>query len=183
MAAEDVMNTRWIAVGLLVLAGTGAGGRLLACGDKFLVRSRGTRFQRAATARPPAAILVYANPASNLPKALANLPVDATLRKAGYRPTSVTTAGEFDAAVRQGGWDLVLVDVADGEAVSKRLQGETAPAVLPVVYNATGTELARAKKQYMCVLKSPTKSQSFLDSIDEALALRSKRKADGRKIS
>lgn len=177
------MKTGVIAAGLLVLAGTGVGGDLLACGDKFLVLSRGTRFQRAATARPPAAILVYANPASALQKALANLPIEETLRKAGYRPTSVANANELDTALRKGGWDLVLVDVADGQAVTSRIQGETAPVVLPVVYNATGSEVAQVKKQYMCVLKSPTKSQSFLDSIDEALALRPKPKADGRKTS
>jgi hypothetical protein len=177
------MRTRLVAAGLLLLAGAGVRVDLLACGDKFLVLSRGTRFQRAATVRQPAEILVYANPASALPKALSDLPIEDTLRKAGYHPTSVANANELDAALRKGGWALVLVDVVDGPAVTSRLQGTTAPVVLPVVYNATGSEVAQAKKQYMCVLKSPTKSQSFLDSIDEALALRSKQKADGRKIS
>lgn len=166
------MKTRLVAAGFLVLAGAGGGGNLLACGDKFLVVSRGTRFQRAAALRKPAAILVYANPVSQLPKALANLPVDATLQKAGYRPTSVASAAEFDKALAQGGWDLVLVDLADVVTVRSRLQGDTAPVVLPIVYNATSAELKQVKKQYPYALKSPTKNQSFIDAIDEALALR-----------
>ena len=56
---------------------------LLACGDKFLMPTRGTRFQQAPLNRAPAAVLLYANPASPLPGALSRLSVDATLRKAG----------------------------------------------------------------------------------------------------
>jgi len=163
-----------VVVGVLVLSGVGASGDLLACGDKFLVMSRGTRYQRAAVARQPANILVYANSASALPKALAKADVDATLRKAGYKPTSVSGPAELEQALRQGGWDLVVADLADGMAVSGRLQGASAPMLLPVAYNVTGSELAQAKKDYQRVLKGPVKSQSFLEAVDDALALRSK---------
>jgi|KBSSwiStaDraftv2_1062776.scaffolds.fasta_scaffold1335523_1 CheY-like chemotaxis protein len=166
------MKKRLLAVGLLVLAN--AGTDLLACGDKFLVISRGTRFQRAAAARQPANILVYANPASTLPKALEKVMVDATLRKAGYKPTSVSDANALEQALRQGGWDLVLADLADSSAVRGRLQGNSAPMLLPVAYNVTGTEIAQAKKDYQRVLKGPFKTQSFLEAIDDALAVREK---------
>ena len=166
------MKTQLVATGLLLLAGIGAHHGLLACGDKFLVVSRGTRFERAAAVRRPAAILVYVNPASAMPKALANLSVDATLQKAGYRPTSVASTAAFERALSQGGWDLVVVDVTDGPTVSNRLQGSGGPVVLPVIYNATSTELKQIKKQYPHVLKSPTKNQSFIDAIDEALSSR-----------
>jgi hypothetical protein len=146
---------------------------LSACGDKFLVLGRGSRFQHAALARFAAAILVYANPGSTLPQALANLPVEATLRKAGYRPTTVASAQDFEDALHTRKWDLLLVDVSDTEAVTARVAGESSsPAILPVLYNPTGNELAAARKQYRCVLKSPTKNESFLETIDEALALR-----------
>jgi hypothetical protein len=168
-------NLRIVAFGVVLLVGAGPGHELFACGDKFLVVSRGTRFQRAASARQPASILVYANPASDLPKALANVAVESTLRKAGYRPTSVTSGAEFDNALRQGGWDLVLVAMPDGQVIVSRMQGSAGhndPVVLPVLYNPTSVELAQAKKQYPRVIKSPTKSQMFLDAIDEALAAR-----------
>lgn len=166
------MKMRVLAAGCFVLFAMSAGADLKACGDKFLVMSRGTRFQRAAALRQSASILVYANPASDLPKALANVTVDATLRKAGYKPTSVVNDNEFNTALQQGGWDLVLVAMADGQIVNSRVQRDRAPIVLPVMYNPTGAELAQAKKQYARVIKSPTRNQSFLDAIDDALAAR-----------
>jgi hypothetical protein len=171
------MSKRLRAAGLLLLIAINPGDILLACGDKFLVSSRGTRFQRAAVAREPASILIYTNPASELPKVLASIPVDATLTKAGYRPTTVTTSDELEKALSRGGWDLVLVGMADARAVSKRLRGEIVPAVLPVVFNPTSSELSESKKLYPVVLKAPAKSQSFLSAIDEAIAHRPKPQA------
>jgi len=133
--------------------------------------SRGTRFHRPAV-RQSAAILVYANPGLNLTRALANVPFEATLAKAGYRPTVVSSAHAFDSALGRGGWDLVVVDVADSQAVSSRAKGANAPIVLPVLFNATGAELDAAKKQHRRILKAPTKNQAFLEAIDDALTLR-----------
>ena len=166
------MNTRLVAAVVLILVGAGVTEPLVACGEKFLMRSRGTRFLRAAPARTSASILVYANPAFNLPKALANVSVDATLRKAGYRPSTVTSRDEFTTAMGRGGWDLVIVDVADSSAVMKQAQSANAPVVLPVAFNATSAELAAAKKRYQHILKAPTKNQSFLDAVDDALAVK-----------
>jgi CheY-like chemotaxis protein len=171
------MNTPVVAAALLLLASMGTNDPLLACGEKFLMGSRGTRFERPATVRQPAAILVYANPALNLPRALANVPFEATLRKAGYRPTVVTSAEALSSALDQGGWDLVLADVSDSQAVSSRTQNAKSPIVLSVMYNPTGAELAAAKKQHQRILKAPTKNQSFLDAIDAALALKSQSQA------
>lgn len=177
------MNVRGPALALLLISGTGICGDLLACGDKFLVVGRSTRFQRASVPRPPAAILVYADPASNLPAALANVPIEATLSKAGYRPTTVSSAEEFDRAMRRGGWDLVLVDVAESRGLNGRVPGDNAPAVLPVVYNPTGTEWKQARRQYPSVLRTPTKTQAFLDTVDEALSLRPPKPKPGVKTS
>ena len=45
------MKIRWIGCGLLFLSITFVAGGLLACGDKFLVAGRGTRYQRPKNAR------------------------------------------------------------------------------------------------------------------------------------
>ncbi len=172
------MRKRLAASALLVITCIATRGDLFACGDKFLVVGRGTRFRHASVPRRPAVILIYADPASNLPRALANVPVDATLRKAGYQPTSVASADEFDKALQEKAWDLVLVDEAEGQSLRARLRGDPAPIVLPVFYKATHAELKAAKKQYRLVLESPTRSQAFLDTIDEALALQPSPTAD-----
>ena len=168
------MKKTLLAVGIFVSCLAALGTDLFACGDKFLVVSRGTRFQRATAARQSAKILVYANPTSPLLKALEKVGVDDALRKAGYQPIAVADTNELEQALRQGGWDLVLTDLADGTAVRGRLQGDRAPMVLPIVYNATGSEIAQAKKDYQRVIKGPFKSQAFLEAVDDALALRGK---------
>lgn len=170
------MKKTLLAVGVVSCAAAW-GADLSACGDKFLVVSRGTRFQRAAVARQGANILVYASPTSTLPKALAKAEPDTTLLKAGYRPTLAQGVSDLDEALRQGGWDLIVADLDDSAAVRGRLQGGSAPMILPVLLSATGTELAQAKKDYQRVLKGPVKSQAFLQAIDDALALREKLRA------
>jgi hypothetical protein len=164
----------------IIIGDIAAGGDLLACGDKFLVISRGTRFQRPSS-RGPAAVLIYANASSQLPRALANVAIDATLQKAGYRSTTVASKEDLDRALVQGGWDLVVADAADAQGVASRLQGDGAPAVLPVVHNATSGQLKQLKDQFRCVLKAPAKNQSFLDAVDEALSLKPKLAASANK--
>jgi hypothetical protein len=167
------MRKRLLVLGVLVLSGVGASGDLLACGDKFLVVSRGTRYQRAGQARHAASILVYLPATSTLPKAFERVSEDQT-KKAGYRLVSVANTNELEQALRQGGWDLLLTDLADSQTVRGRVTGTGAPMVVPVAYQATGTELAQAKKEYQRVLKGPIKTHAFLAAIDDALALRAK---------
>ena len=95
------MKTRLV-VTVLLLGMIGAGQPLFACGEKFRVGIRGTRFQRPPVARTAASILIYANPALNLSRALASVAVDDTLRKAGYRPTTVRSPKEFQTALDRG---------------------------------------------------------------------------------
>ncbi len=163
------MGKRFFAA--MLLAGIAPGSIVLGCGDKFLVSSRGTRYQRAPVSREPAAILIYLDPVSEVSKGLAEIPVDATLRKAGYRPTMVETAGEFDRALSQGGWDLVLVGAADAQAVAQRVKNL---GILPVAFKPTPAELKQTKKLFPVVLQAPTKSQTLLDAVDHALASRPK---------
>ena len=160
------MKTRLV-VTVLLLAMIGAGEPLFACGEKFRMASRPTRF-RPPVARAAASILIYANPA--LSKALAGIPVDQTLRKAGYKPTSVTSPKEFQAALDRGGWDLVLLDIGDSTPAIARSPVANAPVVVPVIFNASKAELAAAKKQHPHALKGPIKSQSLVHAIDDALA-------------
>ena len=168
------MKKKLFAVGILSCVVWGSD--VIACGDKFLVVSRGTRFQRASAARQGANILVYASPNSTLPKALAKAEPDTTLVKAGYQPTLAQGTNDLDLALKQGGWDLIVADLTDSADVRTRSQirGVSAPMILPVVFNATGTEIAQAKKDFQRVLKGPVRSQAFLQAIDDALAAKPK---------
>jgi hypothetical protein len=157
-----------LVVTILLLGVIAAGEPLFACGEKFRVGTRLTRFQQPPRARGAASILIYANPA--LSKALAGVPVDQALRKAGYKPTSVTSPKEFQAALDRGGWVLVLLVVGDSGAAIARSPVANAPVVVPVIFNASKAELAAAKKQHPHALKGPIKSQSLVHAIDDALA-------------
>lgn len=150
---------------------TGIASNVFACGDKFLVFSRGTRYQRAPVSRESAAILIYLDPLSEVSKGLADVSVDATLRKAGYRPTMVETAGEFDRALQEGGWDLVLVATADAQALAQRVKNLS---ILPVAFKPTPAELKQTRKLFPVVLQAPTKSQTLVEAVDQALASRPK---------
>jgi hypothetical protein len=168
------MRKTLLALGILVIYGI-TSGELLACGDKFLVASRGTRYQRAGQARNGASILVYMHATSTIPKAFERVSEDVT-KKAGYRVTRVENVTELEQALKQGGWDVLLADLADSPAVRGRMQsrGADAPLLVPVAYGVTGTEIAQAKKEYQRVLKGPIKTYAFLAAIDDALAFRAK---------
>ena len=165
------MRKTLLAVGVLFIYGISSG-ELLACGDKFLVASRGTRYQRAGQARHGASILVYMHASSTIPKAFERVSEDVT-KKAGYRVTRVANANELDQALRQGGWDVLLADLADSPDVRGRVQssGPDAPLLVPVAYGVTGTQIAQAKKEYQRVLKGPIKTYAFLAAMDDALAV------------
>jgi len=166
------MIERTFAISLTLLAALGAVNVLPACGDKFLISSRGTRYQRAPAARVPAAILIYTNPASEAGKVLAGIPVDAALRKVGYRPTIVETQADFEKALSRGGWDLLLVGLADARAVSQRVKNNI--GLLPVVAELPPAAVKETARLYPVVLRAPAKSQTLVEAVDEALAMRPK---------
>jgi hypothetical protein len=173
---------RLIVVGLFVLAGIGPVTDLLACGDKFLVGSRGTRYQRARIAGRQAAVLVYVNPATAMGKALVGVTVDDNLKKAGYRGAAVGSLAELENAISQGGWDLVIADLSDGAAIRGKLpQGANAPMVLPLAFNPTKAVFDQAKKDYPKVVKGPIKSQAFLDALDDFVAYIDKQRSKTKK--
>jgi hypothetical protein len=174
------MNIRTFAF-LIALLSVLVSRDLRACGDKFLVPSRGARFELSTSVRQRAMVLVYANPASALHEALSSLSVDPAVRKAGYRPTIVGSTEDLGQAIRRGGWDVVLVDVEDGPTIRTAAFPEDGPFVVAVGGNLSGTEMARAKKQYVVVLKSPSRGQAFVEAIDEAFARRRDAQSKGTK--
>jgi hypothetical protein len=137
---------------LVVLGATVAvwmGGDLLACGDKFLVAGRGTRYQRPKNARA-ASVLIYANPSSGLPAALKQVKVDSVLKHEGHRSTTVETFDQLSAILVGGRFDVVVAASSVAADVEKLLGPSSGRAV-------------------MVVLDGPPKEASLLKAIDKAV--------------
>jgi hypothetical protein len=163
---------------LVGLIGFAAQTSVGACGSKIFVLTRGTRFERPGARHEPAAIAIYAPPDSGFPRALATLPIVATLEHAGYSTTVIGTASELDARLQRGGIDLVLIDLASTKVLDGAHGNATPPAIVPVVFSESRADAAQAVTQFHCAVKSPSHSQSFFEAIDQALAER--RAAKGR---
>jgi hypothetical protein len=163
------MKYRMGVLGLVAAAGFWMGTDLLACGDKFLVVGRGTRYQRPKNARA-ASVLIYANPSSGLPAALKGLPVESVLKHEGHRSTTVETPEQLSAILAGGRFDVVLVDASDAAAVEKLFGADpSAPVVLAFCAKPTGQERSTAAKGSSCDLNAPPRERSLLDAIDQAV--------------
>lgn len=162
------MRARIAAVSVVVAAVLLAGVDLFACGDKFLVVGRGTRFQRPKGARA-ASVLFYASPASGLTAMLKAMPVDSVLKREGHRATSVTTPEQLFAALAGGHFDVIFADAADAKTVERLLAGHPdAPTLLPFCDGTKSTSVAVDQKGAFCVT-IPPKERSILEAIDQAV--------------
>jgi hypothetical protein len=158
-----------------------SGSDLLACGDKFLVAGRGTRYQRPKSARA-ANVLIYANPASGLPDALKSVPVDTLLKREGHQATRVETLDQLGALLAQGGYDVVLVANTVLAAVEKLIAGAAdAPEVVAFCIKPGAAQVAQEGSND-CAVKAPPKERSLLEAIDKAVLKHDKnaRKAQAR---
>ena len=111
---------RTFGVLFLVLA-IGTPGDLLACGDKFLVSGRGTRYQRPKNARA-ASVLIYADPASAVAATLKKAKVESLLKLEGHRATKVQTLAELSTIVSNGRYDVILTANSESASVQRLLQ-------------------------------------------------------------
>jgi hypothetical protein len=117
---------------LVVVLAVGVPGDLLACGDKFLVAGRGTRYQRPKTARA-ASVLIYADPASAVAASLKKAKIESLLKLEGHRATKVQTLDELSAIVSSGRFDVILTANSDSAAVQRMVQTSRDAAVVVAV--------------------------------------------------
>jgi hypothetical protein len=165
------MKTRVFIVTLLAVVGFGTADRLIACGDKYLNIGLGTHYHRSAAERRVAAVLMYANPGTELARLLTTLSVETAMNKDGYRPVVAASASELEAALKSRTWDVIVVDGRDTAAVAQRVQKPSAPHLVPVLTKPTRDELKQAEKTYDTVLNTPTKTRAFVDVVDDAMDL------------
>lgn len=144
-----------------------------ACGDKFLVIGRGLRFERAYAAKNPGTILLYRDGNDDSAKTVDDL--QKALTKAGHKVQTVDSADALTATLKTSKFDLVVLNLNDVTVMEQEIiTSPSKPAVLPIIYNKTGNELANAGKQYDCILKASGKNTDALKVVDEAIAERKK---------
>jgi hypothetical protein len=102
---------------------------LFACGDKFLVAGRGTRYQRPKTARA-ASVLIYADPASAVGATLKKARVESILKLEGHRATEVRSLEELSAVVSSGRYDVILTPNSDSANVQRLVKPSPDAAIV-----------------------------------------------------
>lgn len=127
-------------------------GDLLACGDKFLIGGRGTRYQRPKNARA-ASVLIYADPASAVAATLKKAKVESLLKLEGHRATKVQTLQELSTIVTSGRFDVILTPSSDSANVQRLVATSPDAAIVVPVDDLV-------------------KNRSLLDSIDKAVVQR-----------
>lgn len=174
------MSNRFRVAALMGTLALGAGTELLACGDKFLVAGRGTRYQRPKDARA-ANVLIYADPASGLPETLKNVSVDKLLRREGHQATRVETLDQLAAILATGRFDVVLAANTVAAAVERLISGAADAPVVVAFCVKPGTTVAQAAPETPCSVKAPPKERTFLEAIDKAVLKHDRaRKAQAR---
>ncbi len=101
---------------------------LMACGDKFLVSGRGTRYQRPKNARA-ASVLIYAAPSTDL-AASANTSFEPLLKQGGHRFTTVTTFDQLSNVLAAGRFDVVIATASAAASVKQLFAGVPDAAVV-----------------------------------------------------
>jgi hypothetical protein len=122
---------------------------ILACGDKFLIAGRGTRYQRPKNARA-ASLLIYADPASAVAAALKKAKVESLLKLEGHRATKVQTFQELSTIVASGRYDVILTANSDSANVERLVQASPDAAIVVAVDDLV-------------------KNRSLLEAIDKAV--------------
>jgi len=121
---------------ILVLVFSFTGADLFACGDKFLVASRGTRFQRGPEPGRGYAVVVFAPQTSPLAEHTKKEAAARALARAGYRPVAVDSAADLASRLAEARSGLVVASAGDAPSLESRV----APGRLVVVPAAAGTE-------------------------------------------
>jgi len=108
------MKRRFLMVGAVAVVGVLMSGDLLACGDKFLMSSRGTRYHRPKNFRA-ASVLIYADPAT----ALSQSKIESILKSEGHRSTAVQSFEQLSTILAGGRFDVVLAAGANASSVER----------------------------------------------------------------
>lgn len=160
------MKIRLPALFVLALGVVGFAQQSFACGEKFLIVGRGSRFQRGYVALHPASVLLLN---TNL---TGQKELQTRLKLAGHRVQLAADAAQLREAMKTGKPDLILADVTDAPEVNGLMTSTATTALfLPVVDGSSKAKMAEFETLYKCPLKhdSKSKNRGFLATIDAVL--------------
>jgi hypothetical protein len=154
-----------LAIGMLTVGGVPANG----CGDKLLVLGRGIRLE-ALLGNRTAKILAYENTGTHGADLIADPEFQSAIKNVGYQLRIVRDTEELEVALRLGKYDLVISDITDTSLIEPTvLSAANTPALIPILYQPTKTDLASVEKRYHYALKTPRRAGGNLSVIEQAL--------------
>jgi hypothetical protein len=153
-----------------------------ACGDKLMMLGRGIRFQSKHTPKAASVLLYLPESATGL--ALTDPKLETALREAGHAVRAVTSATDLEAALRTGGFDVVLANVTHAPELEKaKSVAEQKAVVLPAIYlvaSASGpagkqqskADRDRASKDFSVMVEVPGRPGQYCHAVDQAMELK-----------
>jgi hypothetical protein len=148
-----------------------------ACGDKLVPLGGGVRFEQIHVSRHPGKIILFLNPATQLPAANQELRLDAALERAGHAVRTVANLDDLEKALQTADPDLVLMDWHDVAQLHAELQSDAgSPPFLRVLYRPTADELIAAREQDHCVASAARRKgrTNIIQSVEQMLERRDK---------
>ena len=143
---------------------------LNACGSKFLVSSKGARYQRILASIKPTNILWYYEQDENTPEDEQwDTDSEKWFDQVGHTLEVTFDVDTFLAAAKNGDYDVVMLHVEEAKILQSQI-ASLAPdaAVLPILKFPTRSVYSAARKEWGIVLKFPTTSPKFLAAIEKA---------------
>lgn len=139
-----------------------------ACGDKFLVNSKGVNIQGILSTTSPGAVVLYRNPDSPLATSVLDDQLVRDLTAAGHNVEVVTSFEDAQAMLTSGRHDLLVCDVDDAERLAQAVP-QAGTLLLPVVDKQSKDEVKTAKNEFGRVLKAPGKPSYMVLQIDDTV--------------
>jgi hypothetical protein len=159
-----------VAVAVIVLALSSHA--VNACGDKFSLLGRGTRFQQAYAAIHPARILLVVPPKSVKQAAIRDARLKTALKMAGHKVDEVSS-GELRRVSSGTRYDIILTGRADVSAVTDALvRGTFKPSVVAIVEANAPEEAPPGGVRADAELKAPQSLPTILRLLDDTMKAR-----------
>lgn len=142
----------------------------VACGQKFLVKNRGVSKSQCYLTDKPGNILIYSSSGINNNASALNKNLHRALTGAEHNVIVVGTQDEFENAVKNDDFDLILCEYSAIEEVEISLREvENTVRILPAVDNENEKEKKSAKEKYGTVIKNSDRTSTKILTVNKVL--------------